>query len=67
MNNEISQTNRALEAFDKLPSQLRNILNYIDMRIDTRYILGIYKEQGLKNTLYYLDSIGVLDNWRANE
>lgn len=67
MNNEISQTNRALEAFDELPSQLRNILNYIDMRIDPRYILGIYKEQGLKNTLYYLDSIGVLDNWRANE
>ena len=50
-----------LNAFDQLPKELRTILNYTFMNVDPRYILGMYKTQGLKNTKYYLDSIGLLD------
>lgn len=50
-----------LEAFDSLPTTLRKVLNYNRECLDPRYIFGMYKTQGLKATLGYLDSIGLLD------
>jgi hypothetical protein len=55
-------TKLELEAFDKLPPELRKILNYIPDAIDPRYILGMFTQQGLDNTINYLDSIGVLED-----
>ncbi len=52
---------KELQAFDKLPKQLRTVLNYTYMCVDPRYILGMYRTQGLRNTMFYLDSIGLLD------
>lgn len=53
---------REMQAFDKLPITLRDILNYLDMCVDPRYILGMYKEQGINDTIDYLDAIGLLPN-----
>ncbi len=47
-----------LEAFDSLPQELRTVLNYCSIRIDPRFVLGMYKQQGLRDTLDYLDGIG---------
>lgn len=52
---------RAQNAFDQLPEELRNALNYIDENVDPRYFLAMYKNQGLKATLNYLSSIGYLN------
>lgn len=52
---------KELEAFDTLPEELRTVLNYTRDYIDPRYILGIYKNQGLSDTLDYLASIGATD------
>ena len=48
-----------LKAFNQLPAQLRNFLNYTSENIDPRYILGMYKTIGLKATLQYLKDIGL--------
>lgn len=53
-------TRKEMLAFDKLPLNLRDILNYSDMCIDPRFVLGMYKDQGIDNTLSYLDAIGLL-------
>lgn len=49
-----------LLAFDKLPTELRQILNYTYEHIDPRYVLGMYKTQGLNRTVNYLDDIGMI-------
>ena len=46
-------------AFDKLPKTLRTILNYSPTRLDPRFIFGMYKTQGLKSTIQYLEDIGL--------
>lgn len=51
---------KELEAFDNLPKHLRDALNYTNECLDPRYILGKYKTEGLKDTLRYLDDIGML-------
>lgn len=56
---QMNKITKALSDFDKLPTELRDILNYTEECIDPRYIYGMFKEQGLKNTLMYLDSIGI--------
>ncbi len=55
---QLSKVARELEAFDKLPSELREKLNYWPDMIDPRYILGMYKQRGLKDTIMYLEDIG---------
>lgn len=49
-----------MEAHDKLPKKLRDILNEGPYPIDPRYILGMYKTQGLRATVGYLENIGYL-------
>lgn len=51
-----------LIAFDNLPETLRTILNYMPDRIDPRFILGMYTQQGLKNTINYLEDRGHMSN-----
>ena len=45
---------RELEAFDKLPTELRNELNYAKKLLDPRQVLGILKTQGLDQALSYV-------------
>lgn len=53
---------KEMEAFDKLPYELRYILNNIHENIDPRYIHGIYKQRGTKAAITYLEDIGLWDS-----
>lgn len=46
--------NSELIAFDQLPTELREKINYAEDRLDPRQILGIYKQQGLYPALSYI-------------
>lgn len=61
---EVSEMiSKELADFDNLPKELRTILNYSTECVDPRYIHGMYKTQGLTNTINYLKDIGLAKDW----
>ena len=53
-----------MEAFDKLPKEIRDALNDAPFRVDPRFFYGMYKTQGLEDTLEYLEMIGFIGDRR---
>jgi predicted Zn-dependent protease with MMP-like domain len=60
MHNKILQLNKEcnknneLEAFDNLPKELRQEINYSVVRLDARQVLGIYKQQGIQQAISFI-------------